>query len=89
MDSITRKCSGCRAYVQDTQLCHRYPEIVEKTQDDWCLEYEEKEVIPCPVKERKVKKDEKEKANNLNVEDDQGLIVKKRGAKWRESTKKT
>ena len=59
------KCADCAAYVEEKQYCYRYPAVVEKKPDDWCLEFKAREVILCPVEEEKERREEEEKVDDI------------------------
>jgi hypothetical protein len=68
-------CIACHAYVAAKSHCHRYPTVIEKVPDDWCLEFRAREVIVCPVVEKE--KEEKAKVEEKVVVSEPE--VKKRG----------
>jgi len=54
------KCIECKWYsgtVNDTYgLCKRYPTTQNKTQHDWCGDYESKVLIVTPAQEEPIQK---------------------------------
>lgn len=78
-------CQTCIMYVAEKSQCHRWPQTIDKRAEDWCGEWQSKEVIPCLVEEKKGVKDEKVKESN--IEDANGLIFKGRSKKWQKQTK--
>jgi hypothetical protein len=49
------KCIECKWYVGQVNdnygVCKRYPQIANKSQQDWCGEYSSKIVVVTPVQE--------------------------------------
>jgi hypothetical protein len=49
------KCIECKWYAGQTNdnygVCKRYPQIANKSQNDWCGEYSSKIVVITPVQE--------------------------------------
>lgn len=54
------KCIECKWYagqVNDNYgVCKRYPQIANKSQNDWCGEYSSKIVVVTPVQEEPIRK---------------------------------
>jgi hypothetical protein len=49
------KCIDCKWYAGQTNdtygVCKRYPQTANKSQHDWCGEYESKVVVITPVQD--------------------------------------